>query len=436
MTRGNCTILDAVGLAPKIFNMAENNQQNYNPNSPADDITTAQNAVDIIRAKVDRVYSEEPEIRQELVQAKVVRYRSRHQQFMYELSGSGKDLAAIQTEWHNYYQSLPAVEKHKVWQEFYESQSSAAAQGNKQVPANPQTLSSHKHQAAKPVSSIKNAQDLRQAIRNKATANGQLKTKHHVQSLLFGLGMGALSLVVFLFGFFNEVVIAPFVQPSRTAIATPIIVNDSSVPASPIPEVIIPKINVEIPVNYTEQSTDEATIQNGLQDGIVHYPTTVLPGQNGNAAFFGHSSNNIFNKGKYKFAFVLLHTLVVGDTFYLTNANKIYAYKVISRSVVEPSEVGVLGPVAGQTATATLITCDPPGTSLHRLIVVGQQISPDPITNSLATINSIAKPTKLPGNGPTLINRILGTLLGKIGLIIIVVAGLILTVRWVKKPQY
>ena len=244
MTRGNCTILDAIGLAPKIFYMAENNQQNFNPTTPADDFESAQNAVDIIRAKVDRVYSEEPEIRQELVQAKVVRYRSRHQQFMYELSSSGKDLAAIQTEWHDYYQNLPATEKHKVWQEFYESQSSAASQVNRPEPTSPQTLSSHKHQAAKPLSSIKNAQDLRATIRNKVTANGQLKPKHHVQSLLFGLGMGAISLVVVLFGFFNEVVIAPFIQPSRTAIATPIIVNDSSVPTSQIPEIIIPKINV------------------------------------------------------------------------------------------------------------------------------------------------------------------------------------------------
>ena len=439
MTRGNCTILDAVGLAPKIFNMAENNQQNYNPNAPADDITAAQNAVDIIRAKVDRVYSEEPEIRQELVQAKVVRYRSRHQQFMYELSGSGKDLATIQTEWHNYYQSLPAVEKHKVWQEFYESQSSAATQTNRPAPSNPQTLSSHKHQAAKPVSSIKNAQDLRNTIRSKVTANGQLKTKHHVQSLLFGLGMGALSLVVILFGFFNEIIIAPFIQPSRTALATPIIISNDSAPSSSEyidPKVLIPKINAAIPVNYSETTRDEANIENDLESGVVHYPNTALPGQNGNAVYFGHSSSNIFNRGKFKFAFLFLHELVINDTFYLTNDGKIYAYKVISRTIVEPNEVSVLGPVSGQVATATLITCNPPGTSLHRLIVVGQQINPEPSSNSVAAVSSTVAPSILPGNGPTLLNRLLSTLIGKIGLIIIVVVGLILTVRWVRKPNY
>jgi len=185
-------------------------------------------------------------------------------------------------------------------------------------------------------------------------------------------------LVIFLFSFFNEVIIAPFIQPSRVAAATPIIVDANTVAPSANPEVIIPKINVEIPVSYSQTSTNESAIETALEDGIVHYPTTVKPGELGNAAFFGHSSNNIFNKGKYKFAFVLLHTLVPGDTFYLTANSKVYVYKVITKTIVPPTEVGVLGPVPGQTATATLITCDPPGTSANRLIVVGQQISPGP----------------------------------------------------------
>src|SRR5581483_4435147 len=165
---------------------------------------------------------------------------------------------------------------------------------------------------------------IQDSIRDNVTAGGKLQAKHHVQSLLFGLGMGSLVLFIFLFGFFNEVLIAPFIQPSRTAAATPVIVANNDVAATSTPEVIIPKINVEIPVNYTETSTDENTIESDLQDGVVHYPTTVLPGQTGNTAFFGHSSNNIFNRGKYKFAFVLLHTLVNGDTFYLSYNGKMY----------------------------------------------------------------------------------------------------------------
>jgi LPXTG-site transpeptidase (sortase) family protein len=171
---------------------------------------------------------------------------------------------------------------------------------------------------------------------------------------------------------------------------------------------------------------------------VVHYPTTVLPGQQGNAAFFGHSSNNIFNSGKYKFAFVLLHTLVNGDTFYLTYNDKVYVYKVISHTIVSPSDVSVLNAVPGQAATATLITCDPPGTSINRLIVVGQQISPDPSGNAVAAApTTAATPTTpapvLPGNGPVLFSRFTGTMYGKITIVIVPILIALLIWRQVRR---
>ncbi|HXR49542.1 MAG TPA: class E sortase, partial [Verrucomicrobiae bacterium] len=160
--------------------------------------------------------------------------------------------------------------------------------------------------------------------------------------------------------------------------------------------------------DYTQTSDDENAIQNALEKGIVHYPSTVFPGQQGNAAYFGHSSNNIFNPGKYKFAFVLLHELQPGDTFYLTYQGKSYVYKVFKRIVVEPDQVDVLNNVPGHPATATLITCDPPGTALHRLVVVGDQISPDPLQNASGSNTTSSNPTvtALPDNGPTLWDRI------------------------------
>jgi sortase A len=395
----------------------------------------------IIREKLARIYAEEPEATKELKEAAAqTAGRSKHQQFMYNLGTSGKDLAAIQTEWHAYYEGLSDKEKHAVWQEFYASQATLA-KGAAQPPA--QVISRNKNQTAKPrgkgkSSSVKlrdsrSTKDVQKALRDKVTAGGKLQPKHQLQSLLFGLGVGIVVIIIFLFGFFNEVFIAPFIQPSRATAATPLIVSDNGVAPTNDPEVIIPKINVQIPVNYNQTSTDEAAIENDLENGVVHYPTTVLPGQVGNAAFFGHSSNNIFNKGKYKFAFVLLHTLVEGDTFYLTYNGKLYVYKVISKKVVEPNEVGVLGPVAGQTATATLITCDPPGTSLHRLVVVGQQISPDPSGNTQPNAVAINAGNNLPGNGPTLWGRFISTGIGKGLTAAVILAAIVLVFRQFNK---
>jgi LPXTG-site transpeptidase (sortase) family protein len=401
-------------------------------NQPHDQHDDSELAAEVIRAKVARLYEDEPDALTEVAEAEQTTQRSSHQQFMYELSTSGKDLATIQTEWHNYYQGLPASDKHQVWHEFYASQSSVTHQSPKVQDAH--RVAEHKQEAATSkrkrqtpaLRDVRSKKEVQAAIRNHVSAGGKLSTRQHIQSLLFGLSMGLVVMLIFLFGFFNEVVIAPFIQPSRTSAATPLIIDSNSVPPSSKPEVIIPKINVQIPVDYTQTTTDEKQIENALDSGIVHYPTTVKPGELGNTALFGHSSNNIFNQGKYKFAFVLLHTLVPGDTFYLTYNNKVFVYKVITKTVVEPTEVGVLGPVAGQAATATLITCDPPGTSLRRLVIVGQQISPDPSGNT----NAAAAPTTqnstvsaaLPGNGPTLWGRVVGSPAGK-GIIVVVVVG-------------
>lgn len=417
------------------------------PQAPKPEAGQGDATVDLIRQKVSQAYASEPNAQQELQETESLTHRTKHQQYMHELSTSGKDFATIQTEWHNYYQNLPDNEKHQVWQEFYSAQSQLFT---KLEPA-AQQLAEHKHeiQKAEPRSKVchsqatklrqaRTTQQIQAAIKDKVSAGGKLQAKHHLQSLLFGLSMGMLVLLIFLFSFFNEVIIAPFIQPSRAQAATPLIISDNSVAPTAQPEVIIPKINVEIPVDYSQTTTNEAQIENALNDGVVHYPTTVLPGQTGNTAYFGHSSNNIFNKGKYKFAFVLLHTLVPGDTFYLTYSGKAYVYKVFSRTIVDPSDVGVLGPVAGHAATATLITCDPPGTSLHRLIVVGDQISPDPSGNTQSSVVSSGtshSPTILPNDGPTLWSRFIHTFLGKLSVIIVLLVVLIWVVRWVMEPH-
>ncbi len=131
--------------------------------------------------------------------------------------------------------------------------------------------------------------------------------------------------------------------------------------------------------------------------------------------------------------------LLIGDTFYLTYNDKVYVYKVISQTVVSPTDVGVLNSVAGQTATATLITCDPPGTSLNRLIVVGQQISPSITTNTQPTTTvastTTTVPAQLPGNGPTLWTRFSNTVAGKAIIILVLIAGFIVVLRWINKPR-
>ncbi len=394
-------------------------------------------AVELIRQKIDSLYGTEPDIKEELTQpVDAAKPLTKHQQFMHELSTSGKSLAHIQNEWHKYYLSLPDHEKHEVWQEFYHANQRASSHYSSFIATHsgqPDKTGKHlapphteqaAHKASvfvsehgetnapipqgKLASSRRSVAQIKKRVLSQVRAShqAQVKAKKHLQSLIFGLSLGTLAVVIFLFGLFNERFITPFIQPSGRVGATPIILSTDGVAPSPEPQLIIPKINVQIPVVYDLTDSAEPTIQKGLENGVIHYPNTAVPGQRGNAAYFGHSSNNIFNKGKYKFAFVLLHELAPGDIFYLTYSNKVYAYQVYEKKVVAPSDTWVLGPVEGKTATATLITCDPPGTSNYRLVVWGEQISPDPNANAAAPEPpAVSEAAPLPSEGPTLWTR-------------------------------
>ncbi|CAN5392908.1 hypothetical protein BH10PAT3_BH10PAT3_2300 [soil metagenome] len=369
-------------------------------------------AADMIRQKLNMLYQKEPDAVEEAVESVNSQAgRSVHQQYMYELSTSGKPLAEVQTAWHEYYTGLSDNNKREVWQEFYaanKQQSSVfhhiaqAADTPKVIEAQMQPVTASTPASTSPGRSVA---DLKLQITGKVRTRGRLSRKQHLQSLGFGLAVGAAVVIVLLFGFFNERFIAPFITPSRTVSATPLILDPNNSTVDPSPQILIPKINVQAPVVYDVPTIEEADVQAGLERGIVHYATTSNPGEQGNAVFFGHSSSNILNRGKYKFAFVLLSWLETNDTFYVQKDGVRYVYKVFEKKIIRPNDVSVLEPVSGKIATATLITCDPPGTNVNRLIVIGEQISPEPSSAVKSSAKQTAAPKVLAGNSESLWHR-------------------------------
>ncbi len=138
-------------------------------------------------------------------------------------------------------------------------------------------------------------------------------------------------------------------------------------------EIIIPKIGVTAPLVFIN-TANEPDVLLALRDGIVHYYGTALPGEIGNSVFFGHSSNDWWEPGNYKFVFVLLEKLTVGDTYEIHYNSRKYVYRVTETKVVAPTDLSVLNQTS--EPISTLITCTPPGTSWQRFVVVGKQISP------------------------------------------------------------
>jgi sortase A len=399
-----------------------------NTGQPAKSSDEPNSAAELIRRKIADLYESEPNAKQEAAEVDQIqpKNQSKHQRFMEELTSSGKSLAQIQTDWHNYYVGLPDSEKHQVWQEFYaaHNQSTLAQPKPTQPTGNPflsqpkegkvvaSTIHVPEPEPKRPrkTTATKSVADIKKQLLGNVEKRQKLQGKHHLQSLLFGFGLASLVLLILLFSFFNERFIAPLITPSKHVSSTPIIIDPNSTAASGPPEVIIPKINVQIPVVYDEPSIQDQAVETALERGVLHYATTPSPGEHGNVVVFGHSSNNIFNKGKYKFAFVLLSRLEAGDTFYLTKDGKRYAYRIYDKKIVKPTDVGVLGSAA-KPDSATLITCDPPGTSLNRLVVTGEQISPDPNVNvASSAVKSNSQPKIVPGNAPSLWSRLTGWL--------------------------
>lgn len=381
-------------------------------------------SINIIRQKLVTIYSREPSAKAEEQEIEASGAHSRHQKYLQQLMDSGKSLAEINTAWHNYYQTLSDDDKHQVWREFYENNiKSSRYLTDAKLKSTPKPHSQAKTSHHKPKKIIadfepesqrqpakpQSVASVKKQILNTVTARGRLKKRHHLQSLLFGLSMGVLVVFILLFGFFNERIIAPFIAPSKALSNTPIIINSTADNAvGPAPIIIIPKINVEVPVIYDVPSIDEKQILSGLDRGVVHYPTTPMPGQVGNVVIFGHSANNIFNRGKYKYVFSLLNRLQDGDTFMLHYYGQRYVYKVYSKKIVKPTDVGVMGP-ADKLSTATLITCDPPGTALNRLIIIGEQVSPAPAKNTASTITQLpTQPMIIPSNSESLFHRLFG----------------------------
>lgn len=359
-------------------------------------------AVNVLRGKLDALYANEPSAKEEIKEIKHLvaehDHLSKHQRFMKNLTDSGKNPAEVQTAWHKYYEALTEKEKHEVWQEFYDEQSKLKNKKSSGSKNKEPAAQAHPNKVHAPTSKVAKAH-------HKVK---KLKNNHHVRSLIFGFGMGFLVIFVLLFSFFNERFLVPFIRPNQNVSATPIIVDPSSTgPVGLESKIIIPKINLEAPLVFDVNTIEDKAVQKGLERGVLHYSTTPNPGEKGNSVIFGHSSGNILNKGKYKFAFLLLKSVDVGDTFIVQKDGKRFVYKIYNIYVTIPQDVSVLQ-TGDKPAMMTLITCDPPGTSSNRLIIQAEQIYPDPKTNQTSSVseNVVSQPKQLPSNSESLWYRI------------------------------
>lgn len=154
-------------------------------------------------------------------------------------------------------------------------------------------------------------------------------------------------------------------------------------PPPPLPEepvnkeaaLIIPKIDVNVPIVWDVSVTNTNEYESALKKGVAHAKGTKKPSDNpGNTYLFTHSTLNPLEIEKYSAVFTLLHRLEKSDRITIFYQEKRYDYLVQNKEVVKSTNTQ---PLTRQPdyPMLTLQTCDPPGIPINRLIVTARLIA-------------------------------------------------------------
>lgn len=257
---------------------------------------------------------------------------------------------------------------------------------------------------------------LRRTIRKKAAEDiKKSRRKRHLIPIVAGISV----VLIILFLQYNRLIFAPimaYVSPGN-APASEIEAIDPTITqtVSSDPRLIIPKLNVDVPIRFGVALGD---VMSAMNNGVAHYRiagASAYPGEVGNFVITGHSAGDIYSSNPYKYIFSGLERLEDGDLIYVNYNSVRYTYRVIKKEVVEPSNVASLV-VDTDKPLLTLVTCTPLGTSRYRLLVTAEQISPS--TEGAEKSETIqpepdTKNEALPSNEPSFFEGIWNWLTGQ-----------------------
>lgn len=366
---------------------------------------TQEAAANVIRAQINNIYSKSSEKQttpdpQSTEQADINPYGRTHSA---QPNIQTNDWKQYHTAWQNYYQ--------KYYEAYYSQHLNKAKQKLTSGQSKTGFFSNNPVQEPEqPVSQEEALFEMRQDIIGKVARSAvKIKKSRHFIPIVSGL----IVVLFFLFLQYNRILISnvmAYVSPGNIDPQNIVIDPNANLTVPPDSKLIIPKINVDVPVIY-DIGNDYDSQMAAMQRGVAHFAipgANSHPGQIGNTVIAGHSSNDLLDPGDYKFIFAQLEKLEVGDTIYANYNSKRYTYTVTEKEVVKPENVAAL--VYPTTKPVlTLLTCTPLGTALNRLLVTAEQVSPDPSQSiaSPATEDSTIT-TKIPGSSPTFFERLFG----------------------------
>ncbi|MFZ1360892.1 MAG: class D sortase [Candidatus Saccharimonadales bacterium] len=308
--------------------------------------------------------------------------------------------AAVSEPWQQY---------HSAWQEYYQQYYQQYYTGHAhKIIVEERQKSSPSHTIASTTAQQAEVNELRDKIQQKVQANAKKvrKSRHFIP-----ISAAVVVMLVFAFLQYNSILIGTvqaYISPGAIDPQNIVVDPTTSTSVSSDPRLIIPKINVDVPVIYGV-GNDHTSQMTAMEKGVAHFSipgASSVPGQIGNTTISGHSSNDLFESGDYKFVFAQLEKLEQGDTIYANYEGTRYTYTVTQKEIVLPTDVKKLT-YATDKPILTLITCWPLGTANKRLLVTAEQVAPDPAKAAPAASSGSAD-AKMPGTSATALEKLFG----------------------------
>ncbi len=161
----------------------------------------------------------------------------------------------------------------------------------------------------------------------------------------------------------------PALQTQAPELPIQDVVYETPVPDSREFSLIVPAIGATSKVIVDVDPFVDTEYSQALKAGVAHAKGTGLPGEGSRIYLFAHSTNSLLNVDEYNAVFYQLRKLTVGDEIILFGDKK-YVYVVTETKVVAATDTSWIQ--KGSEEELVLQTCDPPGTTWRRLLVIAK----------------------------------------------------------------
>jgi len=130
----------------------------------------------------------------------------------------------------------------------------------------------------------------------------------------------------------------------------------------------IPKIEIYAPLVFPK-SSQKNDLSKSLEQGVIFYPESVLPGEEGITVILGHSAPSNWPKINYDWVFTRINELNPGDEIFVYFNHRKYPYQITKKFFLKRGEEIPTVDLEDSKSVLLMLSCWPPGVDYKRIAV-------------------------------------------------------------------